>query len=279
MNHTSKSGTGKGGLHLNKWFLDFVSDEGEAMIFYAAILKWRGWKVPYTSWLHYDPAAGVSQRSRYRNTRLPEIKDNSVHWYDKNFKVSGHWEAMASPLQARLYDSDEGYLDWNCFQPASSVSLKINDKELNGTGYVEQLILTADPWKIPMKELRWGRYASREDHMVWIELKDEGKQQWMWYNGKKTESPNIGDDIITIPSEGISLEMDRAVVLESEQKILQVVRKLAPYLPGFDRTVPYRFLMADEFKWLSRGILQKKGEKLRSGWTIHELVNFNPLPE
>ncbi|MFC2124608.1 hypothetical protein ACFLU5_07330 [Bacteroidota bacterium] len=275
MDRIRKSAKRQKGFYLNKWFLDCVSDEGEAMIFYAAILKWRGWEVPYTSMLYYDQATGVTHRSRFHKIHLPEKNDRSLYWNDLRFGIAGKWEALASPIQARIFESDEGYVDWNCFQPASNVHLKIKDRVINGKGYAEQLVLTVEPWKLPMKELRWGRYGSQEDRMVWIELKDEGKQQWLWYNGEKIENANIGEDQITISAKGISLELDRSVVLESERKIQQVVKNLIRYLPGFNSSMPLRFLMADEFKWFDHGIMRKEGEVVGKGWAIHEFVDFN----
>lgn len=278
MQSTRKSAKAQEGFYLNKWFLDCVSEEGEAMIFYSAKLKWHRRDVNYTSLMYYNPAKGVTHRSRYKNIHLPEINNDSIFWNDPLFGVEGQWEALTSPIQARLFESNEGNLDWNCHQPASFVRLKIKDRVVKGIGYVEQLILTVEPWKIPMNELRWGRYGSQEDHLVWIELRGKGKQQWMWYNGEKIENANINDDQITIPEKGINLDINRSVVLESEKKILQVVRDLIRYLPGLNRSMPIRFLMADEFKWLSHGILQKDGKEISKGWAIHELVNFNQQP-
>ena len=100
-------------FYLKKWFLDCVSEEGEAMIFYAAKLKWHGLVVPYTSWLHHNPVAGTSQRSRFHNIHMPEKNDRSIYWKDSRFQIDGKWDTHVSPIQARLFESDEGYLDWN----------------------------------------------------------------------------------------------------------------------------------------------------------------------
>ncbi len=278
MERIRKSAKGQEGFYLNKWFLDCVSEAGEAMIFYAAKLKLHRREVNYTSLLNYDPAKGVTHRSRFSKIHLPEKNGGSIYWNDPQFAVEGQWKALTSPIQVRIFESDEGYLDWNCFQPASSVCLKVKDKAIKGMGYAEQLVLTVEPWKIPMNELRWGRYGSLEDYLVWIELRGEGKQQWMWYNGEKIEKANIDDEQITIPAKGINLNLDRSVVLESEKKILQLVRDLIRYIPGLNRSMPFRFLMADEFKWLSRGSLQKEGKEVSKGWTIYEFVNFNSQP-
>jgi hypothetical protein len=274
MTKEKKSNTYRGKFQLNKWFLDFVGEDGKAMIFYSAELRWHDWVVPYSSWLCYDPIAGVSQKSRFRKVLLPEKKDRLITWSDSNFGVEGEWEMLAKPLHARLFDSEEGWLDWNCFQPASKVRLRINNRPIEGRGYAEQLLLTAPPWKIPMDELRWGRFGSPEDQLVWIELREEVKRQWLWLNGEKMATCIIENDHISIPEKEVILKLDKGVILESEKKIYTVVENLVRYIPGFKKVMPLKFLTADEHKWLSKGQLQKGNEILADGTAIHEFINF-----
>ena len=266
-----------GNFYLNKWFLDFIADDGETMIFYSAQLKWYGLSVSYTSWIHYDLSSGTHVKSRFHNVETPFLDGNVITWEDKKFGVSGTWESLSECLQARIFDSPEGSLEWECFQPASRVTLKFKDRIITGKGYVEQLILTTLPWKIPMDQLRWGRFGSAENTIVWIELKGEETKQWLWLNGGKVENCSILDNQISMPGKELTLNLDRGVVLESEKKIFQVVRKLIRYLPGFGKTVPMNFLMADEYKWLSKAQLHSNSVKMENGMAIHELVNFNPV--
>jgi hypothetical protein len=150
---------------------------------------------------------------------------------------------------------------------------------IKGTGYVEQLILTVLPWKMPMQELRWGRFSLGADYLVWIELRSGKKQQWLWVNGEKIQNSIIEDDRIVVPEKAIELQLDRQVSLESEKKIFSVVRKLMPFLPGFKRLVPFPFLMASEHKWLSGGVLLRDGVVLGQGKAIHECVDFKGLQQ
>jgi hypothetical protein len=274
MNEAKIKDARSGNFHLSKWFLDFTGENGEAMIFYAAKLTWRAWSTSYTSWLKYDLASGVSLKSRFSNVQIPQIKDNLITWSDSKFGVSGTWESLAKMIQTRVFDSEEGTLDWKCYQPASKVQLSINNKILEGSGYAEQLILTVPPWKIPMDELRWGHFGSEENNMVWIELREKDKRQWLWLNGEKIENCIIEDNQISIPEKDLVLNLDRGVLLESEKKIFSLVGKLIRYIPGFNKVMPLKFLMADEYKWLSKGQLQTPAKTLASGMAIHEFVNF-----
>jgi len=263
-------------FHLNKWFLDFIGNNGETMIFYSAILSWKGFAVHYASWIHYSPKNGVKVKSHFINTQTPKIKGNEITWQDDKFKVSGVWKSTTNQLKSRIFDSEEGYLDWNCFQPASIVKLIINGNVIEGKGYAEQLILTTYPWHIPMNDLRWGRFHSVNDTLVWIELQKENKKQWVWLNGEKITDCKINDDHISITEKKIMLKLDCDIALESEKKIFHVVEKLLRHLPGFNKLMPYQFLMAKNHKWLSNGELQKNDNTIINGKAIHEWVNFNP---
>lgn len=265
----------KSGFHLNKWFLDFIGNNGETMIFYAAKLTFKRIAVHYASWIHYNPESGVTTRSHFQNVKLPEKKDEMITWKDELFKVSGSWQSKTTPLFARIFEGEHGHLDWNCFQPASKVQLKLHDKIIEGNGYAEQLILTTLPWHIPMDELRWGRFHAPEETVVWIELRKTNKQQWLWLNGEKLLNCSIEDDCIESQEKDFVLKLDRGVVIESEKKIFQVVEKRLRFIPGFKQLMPVSFLMAQNYKWLSKGDFQRKGKGVVLGTAIHEWVNFN----
>ena len=261
-------------FHLSKWFLDFTSDNGEAMIFYAAKLTWHGWSITYSSWLAYDPIAGVSLKSSIRNVQMPRLSADIVTWSDLKFGISGRWKSMAAMLQTRIFETEDGYVEWTCYQPASKVNLCIKEKLLEGIGYVEKLTLTIPPWKIPMDELRWGRFISNDNKLVWIELREKVLQQWVWLNGERLNTCIVEDDQINIPEKNMVLDLNREVVLESEKKIVSLAEKFIRYIPGINKLIPMKFLMADEFKWLSKAVLKIDSKTINTAYAIHELVNF-----
>ncbi len=261
-------------FRLEKWYLDCITEEGEAMIFYAAKLVWHGFEVQYTSWLHYDPAKGVTNKSRLGQVRFPIITGDSLIWNDSRFGISGKWEALAQPICCRLFESEEGYLDWNCYQPASAVHLEINKRIIDTAGYAEQLIATLPPWKLNLEKLQWGRSGLPGQNMVWIRWKTDSAKKWTWLNGELISESSVEDDEISLPEHEIRLFTDKSVTLESEKRIQNLMVKLIRYLPGIDKSMTLKFLMADETKWLSRTKLEKDGKIINLGFAIHELVTF-----
>ncbi|QEC69135.1 hypothetical protein FRZ67_18115 [Panacibacter ginsenosidivorans] len=261
-------------FYLEKWFMDVVSDEGEAFIFYAAKMQWRCVIVSYKSRLSYSPGTGKGYMAGFRSVQFPVQEGNTIVWKDPHLKVEGSWHTNTGQLSATLFGSEEDGLQWNCHHPSSFVKVKVGNKLVSGFGYAEQLILTVEPWKIPMDVLRWGRFISANDYLVWIEIKNDSTKQWVWYNGVFMHNAVITDDEIVLPLENIILKLDNSSIIESEKKINQVVTKLLRFIPGFKRAIPLNFLMADEYKWVSKGFLYNAESLKSEGWAIHERINF-----
>ena len=63
-------------------------------------------------------------------------------------------EASAPPIHRRLFESADGIVDWTCEMPRARTRIG----EVCGDGYAEVLHMTVPPWKLPIDELRWGRF-------------------------------------------------------------------------------------------------------------------------
>ena len=276
MSREQRTSESKRHFYLNKWYLDFIGEDGIAMIFYSAELVWRGFRIPYSSWLHCDRTGKIKRKSRYRQRFLPDKKNTEIHWVDPKFGISGIWKNASLPVSARIYESDEGELDWQCYQPASDVTLNINGQSYQGEGYAEQILLTVPVWKIPMDKLRWGHVVSDNYALVWIELLGKIPRQWIWLNGEQIYNCTIGDQLLVIPDKNMSIHLDRSITLESEKKILSIVEKLMKYIPGLKNNVPLHFLLADESKWFSQCTINIGNDFVEKGMAIHEYVDFNP---
>ncbi len=265
------------GFRITKWFLDFIGEDGSILIVYAATLEWKGGLIPYTNILWHRPGSGLSKRYRFSRVRLPEREGNHITWTDKRFKIAGVWEAVADPLNARLYESGNQVLDWQCWQPRSKVSLITGDATLEGEGYAEVISTTFSTWEIPLRELRWGHMFSGDDWAVWIELRGNKQSQWIWWNGEKKDGCLLSDTELFFPDPGVTLKLDGGLILEKEQKVNRVAGRLVGFIPGFSKILPKAFLMAHQTMWASRIQLAMEGrEGLSGGRAIHEFLNANP---
>lgn len=267
---------GNGKFILDKWYLDFVDDDGTAMIFYAAILTWNKVPVPFTQLLIFDPELGIRVKSRFSGVSMPQRSGNIIQWEDAGFGVQGSWEGMEKAVQSKLFESKEGDLNWFCHQPASNVRIKYGGKEFLGRGYAEQLILSVLPWKIPMDKLRWGRHYSEKRSLVWVEIEGEYNKQWVWFNGNKISDCEITDHQLRCDKIKLNLTLDHLTELEKGKTIKKVMRPVSKLIPGFKRNMALKFLNADSYKWLSESQLKWEGV-VTKGMTIHERVNFNTM--
>ncbi len=255
--------------------MDFVGQDGQVMIFYAAKLSYYGITVPYTSSLLYDLEGKISHKSRFKNIHMPVASENIIRWSDPAFDRKCTWRSGGLRLQQRLFESPKGSLQWICDQPLSNVLITAGDKEFNGRGYVEHLILTLPPWNIPMKELRWGHFISKNDYLVWIQIKGESDANWVWYNGMQVKNCDIGNEALLAHDGSFELTMKDQIVLESGTQIHSVVNKILKYIPKFTSWMPAHFLNAENHMWKSSALLRKKDEDSVKGCVIHEWVNFN----
>lgn len=274
MDPAGDKGKKKNPFFLEKWFLDVVTDKGDAFIFYAAKMKWGFFRIPYKSML-YIPAAGKPEHHvKFSHVSFPVREDKIIKWSDKALRTEGTWSAACSPIEALLIKTGEGELQWNCFQPSSVVNAVVGAKLLSGRGYAEQLVLTMEPWKLPVHTLQWGRFVSAGHQMVWIEIQKDETKQWVWYNGERIDEAAITNRQVNLPSKNIRLDIVDSRPAETNNNIQRVLAKIIGLLPGIRKSIPAKFLLSEEHKEVSRGQLFRNGLQVSGGWVIHEIVHF-----
>jgi hypothetical protein len=64
--------------------------------------------------------------------------------------------------------------------------------------YAEKLEMSVKPWKLPLAELRWGRFLSETDTIVWIDWQGEMPVNWVFYQGNPVSQAVVGDDFVSI---------------------------------------------------------------------------------
>ena len=260
---------------LKKWYFDGISEDGRAIVCYSAVMSWRMLSVQYASYLYLDANGRAHSGSRYRDAPLPVLENDNIRWEDGKFRIKGEWHAAAAPVRTKLHDSEEGYLDWHCYQPAAHCHIQLREETpISGYGYAECLEMTIPPWKMGFSELRWGRLAHPESPIVWIDLRGEPNRSWIFNGQELIRNGDVSDTAIQMPDQQMDLSLRGHTPIEDKQKIMEVVQSLIGRMPGFDQFTPLHFLKAQETKWRSRGTLHTQGQPEKSGWVIHELVKF-----
>ena len=155
---------------LSKWYQDCVTDAGDAFIGYHASLRINRLTLPYAQVIVKPHARPTRSRSTFRRTSQPVSADSRLDWHCDRLGVSGRWSGHAPSYRRTLYQAPDGAIRWHCTLPCAQAEVTLEDGHtLTGLGYAEYLEVTLQPWRLPIRELRWGRFLSTEDAVTWIE--------------------------------------------------------------------------------------------------------------
>jgi hypothetical protein len=252
---------------LTKWYLDCVDDAGRAAIAYWTALAWGGLVVRWQNVTLYEPGAPPDERSSLAHGEAPAVDGRVVTWSAEPLGCTVRCEAIAPAAGFRLLDDTSGTVDWHCQAPAGEARIAIAGRApVVGRGYAERLVLKVLPWRLPIRELRWGRWSGGDRSLVWIDWRGAASATWLLADG--TATPGIVSDT-SVRAGGSDLAItDRHTLHErSLDRVLEQV-------PVFRRVVPERFRAMRECKWLSRGAFTTPDAAPKDGWALHELVVF-----
>lgn len=250
---------------LDKWYLDCVTDSGEAVILYCADLRWRSLHVSLISLL-MGSENGVETQSSVSRFELHERSD----WIEASFprfRVHGIWQAEAASVEHTIYEQPNGSVHWKCQQPLSRVNLNIGGRELSGFGYAERLTLTLPPWKLPMRTLRWGRFVAPGNSLVWIDWEGPVSVRVAVHNGQAAELKLVTESVVETST--ATLRIDPGLTLRSGR----LGETILPGIPAAAALLPRSLASIEECKWRSWAELIADGRS-SYGWAIHEVVDW-----
>jgi hypothetical protein len=256
---------------LSKWYLDCVTDEGEAFVGYSASLQWKALSLEYSSILIRRTTGEIHTRSTLHGGKHPVVAGDSVRWDCPSLNLKGVWCSRQQPITRTIFETSDTPLDWSCLQPHASAEISVRDLgTFRGLGYVDYLNLPAQPWKLPLDELRWGRYLSETDSIIWMDFRGPSPETIVFHNGALCEGAQVTDREIVLGENQPNLLLEETQVLR--EGIL--ASTALSIIPGINTLLPARMLNTEEHKWRSRGKLMKAGLILSLGWTIHEVVRW-----
>ncbi|CAF4971493.1 unnamed protein product, partial [Rotaria socialis] len=254
-------------FHLYKWYADIVDEKtGDVTIVYLGELEWNFLKLSFTNILQFLQKSHLISQATFSNYSLPVLENKSFH-IDSS-QLSGQWESKSESIIEKLFESNDGYILWECFMPSASGQIKIDETIRKGLGYVERLTLTLKPWQLPISILRWGRFLSENQHIVWIRWDGEQKRCLIFHNGTKSVDGIINDDII---------EFGRYRLMLSEKYTLRngpLIKTVFDKFSWIKNTFPSGVLNMKECKWQTWSELYENDRSIAIGWSIHENVEL-----
>ena len=262
------------GFSLSKWYLDCVTKEGDAFVGYSASLRWKALSFEYSSILIRRTTGEIQTEATLHGGKHPVVSGDTVQWDCPSLKLKGSWSARQQPISRTIFASSDTSLDWTCLQPHAVAEISVrNLGAFKGFGYVEYLDLPSRPWKLPLDELRWGRYLSETDSIIWMDFKGPFPEAIVFHNGVLCEGARVTDHEIALGDKQLLLSFDETRVLREGT----LGSTALSVIPGINRFLPARMLNTQERKWRSRGVLKNGYSILSSGWIIHEVIQWPPL--
>ena len=256
---------------LSKWYLDCVTDEGEAFVGYSASLRWKALSLEYSSILVRRSTGEILTRSTLHGGRHPNVEGDSVQWDCPSLKLKGVWKARQQPISHTVFELSDSPLNWWCLQPHAVAEISVGDiGTFRGFGYVDYLNLPAQPWQLPLDELRWGRYLSETDSIIWMDFKGPSPETIVYHNGALSNGAQVTDSEIVLGKNHLNLTLEETEVLREGT----LASTALSVIPGINTLLPARMLNTEECKWRSRAFLRKADSTLSAGWSIHEVVRW-----
>lgn len=252
---------------LRKHYLDCVTDDGAAAVGYAARLLWGKLDVSYGSVLRRDRDGETHRASSLAPHHEPVIAAEALVWHHPRLHVDARFQPDLPAHSCVLLDGAPPAMEWSCIAPRATAEIRVGDgTPLRGLGYAERLTMRIEPWKLPFREVRWGRFLADEACVIWNGWSDGCSRTLVTDGVVDLPDAVIGDDAILL-GDGRVLEIaDRRVLRDAP------IAELLAGLSRLVRRLPASFVRAHETKWLSHAVLRAPDRDPIPGWALHEKV-------
>lgn len=251
---------------IEKFYLDCIDEEGNCFIVYWAKVKFLLAGFLYSGLIFCDKDGFATEKSSFRRIPGPVI--------DRTISLKDHLEADVSlkgidqPVSLTLYeDRNKNELIWNCHHPKGLAGIRYKGSTYKGYGYSESLISKVKPWNLPISELRWGRFLSDSDTLIWISWKGTYPLNRMFYNGFEYNDAIFKEDIVIFGKGAYQLTFKEIQVIREG-----VISRLFSGMPHLRMFFNQRILSTLETKYRARTAFSKNTITVSNGWSLFETV-------
>jgi hypothetical protein len=255
-------------LALTKWYFDCVAPDGRVVIGYWAALSWRQLEWNWQNVVLHEPGRAPVRRSSLVRAPPPAVAGESITWSAPALRCRIEVASRQRPIEQRLLEDETGVVEWRVEAPAARVSVDLGGSApVQGPGYVERIQLTVPPWRLPIRELRWGRWidAAAGRSVVWIDWRGETPRTWVFVDGVLAPAATVADE--RVRAGAVDLVLGDSRTLEA-----QSFTEITASIPLLHSVVPKAILALRQTRWCSLGTLREGDTAPRTGHAIHELV-------
>jgi hypothetical protein len=254
-------------FRLEKLYLDCIDDGGNCFIIYLARLEIFFIRIFFSSLIFSDTTGLTTVKSSLRKSDKHESGDLLI-FNNSILQIEGEWVRIDHPIpQFRYTDKNNNVLIWNCHHPKALAEIKFKGGSFKGFGYAETLSLTIKPVKLPIDELRWGRFLSDQYTITWINWKGVYPVNKLFCNGLEYTDSVFEESRITFAggacilcfNEIFSIRKGKLANLFSKMPWMKIL-----FSPGIMNTL--------ENKYKAKSLLLRNQEISASGWSLYEIV-------
>ncbi|MDP4185564.1 MAG: hypothetical protein Q8862_10430 [Bacteroidota bacterium] len=254
---------------LRKDYMDFIDHQGNCFIVYWACLELFFFKFNYSALIFSDEHDHTLEKSSLRKVNRP-VNSKSLFFENGRLGISGYWEECDGELKIPLYeDSAKREVVWCCHHPNSVSKITYNGRTYIGRGYAETLNLSVKPWQLPIQELRWGRYLSEKDSIIWINWKETYPVNLLYYNGVEYKDAVFETNKIVFNKSSYQLLFPQLSIVR-EGKLARLFSKM----PWMKILFPVKILRTIEVKYKAKTSFLIDNCFHSQGWSLFEIVSW-----
>jgi hypothetical protein len=205
-------------------------------------------------------------REHFFSIDPPRLDGKEISWRAEPLHCEMTLRRRAPRYAKTLLDVGEGRIVWQCEMPDADAHVRIGGRDLRGRGYAELLEMTIPPWRLPIDELRWGRYGGDGVSLVWIDWQGSHPLHVVLLNGAPVDGGVRNGSVV---AEDLTLAIDGGSVVRDAP-----LRKTLEAIPLLKHLLPERLLRVEEKKWCSPAAILRNDIVIDRGWAVHEIVTF-----
>jgi hypothetical protein len=250
-------------MKLVKRYFDLIDDVGDYLIGYDAAAQLGSAPLRYEALL--------SSIETFNRTRVSIENEGSVENFPQSLRFGGsaQWAVEQGPAP-RLLAVQVGKISWRVHAIGANVRISCGGAILSGGGYSETVTLCEPPWRLGLKQVRWGRFVGARSWAVWNIVSGAASFAFAALDGTVCGCPKVEADRIGFSSGGVELGARVRRVHEGDVLTTQL-----PQLAPLVRALAGKRFQIFQSKHVREARLTSATGDTEEGYAMDESVRFS----